>query len=110
MKDSTFVGSQFKVLLDIDSDGFNIDEDDWICVIKNGRRTIEADRNRNSVRHEDGKWFVLVDTDQLGSGQYEMVVDIDVPDTDFPSGLRHETYMINLIPVFPVFVPSFYKL
>ena len=102
MKDSTFTGSQFKVLLEIESDGFNIDEDDWTCVVRNGKRTITADKTTNSKRHDDGKWFVLVDTDQLGSGQYEMIVDIDVPDTDFEGSMRHERYKINLIPIFPV--------
>lgn len=101
MKDSSFVNSDLKVLLDIDSDGFNIDEDDWTCVVRNGKRTLTADKHTNSVRHDDGKWFILVYTSQLGSGQYEMIVDIDVPDTDFPTGLRHETYKINIIPILP---------
>lgn len=102
MEDNTFVGSKFKVALVIVSDGFNMDEDDWTCKVRNGVREVVRTKTQGCVRHQDGTWFVKIDTEELGSGRYELIVDIDVPDSDFFDGLRHETYKINLIPVYPV--------
>lgn len=101
MEDNTFTGSQFKVALQIVSDGFNMDEDDWTCKVRNGVREVLRTKTQGCIRHDDGTWFVKIDTAELGSGRYELIVDIDVPDSDF-NGMRHETYKINLIPVYPV--------
>lgn len=101
MEDNTFTGSQFKVALQIVSDGFNMDDDNWTCRVRNGVREVLRTKTHGCIRHDDGTWFVKIDTDELGSGRYELIVDIDVPDSDF-NGQRHETYKIDLIPVYPV--------
>lgn len=39
---------------------------------------------------DEDHYYVLVDTEELGAGQYMCVITVEVPDSDFPTGLRTE--------------------
>jgi hypothetical protein len=44
---------------------------------------------------EDGRYMVLIDTEELGIGIYMLRLDIQIPDTDFPDGFRKAVVKIN---------------
>lgn len=90
-----FVGTELKLAITITCEGFDMDVDDWSCTIKKSSKTIVCDKEHNTAHDNDG-WYLLVDSSQLGSGHYDLIVDIDVPDPDFPDLLRHETYKQEL--------------
>ena len=48
---------------------------------------------------DENQWYILVDTAILGSGTYNIVVDIDVPDNDFDDGFRHEVVKKELFKI-----------
>lgn len=100
MENSTYTGSKFKVLLEIDGE-LNLDNDNWFGYVHNGNRKMAVSKTKNTIRHDDGSWYVLVDTAILGSGRYELVIEGDIIDTDFDESVRHETYRTELIPVYP---------
>lgn len=100
IENSTYTGSKFKALLEIDGE-LNLDDDNWFGYVHNGNRKMAVSKTKNTKRHDDGSWYVLVDTAILGSGRYELVIEGDIIDTDFDGSVRHETYRTELIPVYP---------
>lgn len=97
-----YVGSELKLLLTIDADGFDIDNDDWTVTIRRGTNVKTFTKESNTVRDSEGAWYLLLDTKEMGPGLYVMITDVDIPDTDFPDGLRHETYKQELFKVYGV--------
>lgn len=93
-----YVGTELKVAINIQCEGFDMEDDDWTCTVKKGSKTIVCDKNHNSAW--DGEnWYLLLDTSVLGRGMYVLIVDIDVHDLDFADNLRHETYKQELFNV-----------
>lgn len=90
-----YVGTELKIAINIQCEGFSMDDNDWTCTVKRCNKSIVCDRNTNSA-YDGENWYLLVDTSILGKGMYVLIVDIDVPDTDFPDLLRHETYKQEL--------------
>ena len=93
-----FVGTELKIAFKVECDGFNMETDEWTVTVKKGSKSIVCDKTNNTAHDVDG-WYLLIDSTQLGSGRYDLIVDIDVPDVDFPDGLRHETYKQELFTV-----------
>lgn len=88
-----YIGTELKFALTITSSGFNMDSDPWIAVVTNGSNSIQYGRGKdNTVIDDNGQWYILVNTSELGSGQYYLIVEIDVPDDDFSDGYRHEVF------------------
>lgn len=85
-----YVGTELKFALTIESEGFSMDDDQWIAKVICGKNEVKCCKLNNSKRGDDGQWYILVDTSKLGSGQCYLVVEIDVPDFDFPDEYRHE--------------------
>lgn len=85
-----YVGTELKFALTIVSEGFDMDTDPWTATVSCGRKSIVCARSDNAVIGTDGQWYILIDTSELGSGTYNMTVEIDVPDPDFQDGYRHE--------------------
>jgi uncharacterized phage protein (predicted DNA packaging) len=48
-----------------------------------------------AVDEERREYAVLVDTTQLGVGVLRLVLTVQIPDTDYPSGLRRQVVNIN---------------
>ena len=100
-KERYYVGTELKIAIDIQCEGFDMNENDWTCTVKKGNKSVICTRTQNSAW--DGEnWYLLVDTSVLGKGTYVLVVDIDVPDLDFKDNLRHETYRQELFNVHDV--------
>ena len=93
-----YVGTELKIAIGIQCEGFDMQTDAWTATVKRGDKSIVCDRNTNSA-YDGENWYLLVDSSVLGKGMYVLVVDIDVPDTDFPDLLRHETYRQELFMV-----------
>lgn len=99
MTNEYFAGSELKFAFAIECEGFSMDNDPWSAVIRNGDKTIVCTSTENTVVDETGKWYLLVDTALLGTGNCTLVVEIDVPDSDFPDNYRHEVYKQNLLTI-----------
>ena len=95
METKYFVGTELKIAIEIVCEGFDMNVDDWYCTVKKSNKSVVCDKEHN-VAHDNDGWYLLVDSSILGSGRYDLVVDIDVPDSDYEDGLRHETYKQEL--------------
>ena len=86
-----FQGTELKYLLNIQSEGFNMLEDDFKVVIKvhNTSRFVEIPKGEMILTQED-KFLFTLDTSVLGTGDYYISVIAKVPDSDFDDGLRTE--------------------
>lgn len=83
-----YVGTELKVALTIECDGFDINTDNWTAEVRCGRNSKQYTREQNTVQM-DGTWVMLVGTKQLGAGLYWLVTEYDVPDSDYTDGVRH---------------------
>lgn len=83
-----YVGTELKVALTIECDGFSMDTDNWTAEVCCGRKHIDYSRTQNTV-NVDGTWIMLIDSTLLGAGLYWLVTEYDVPDSDCPDGVRH---------------------
>lgn len=86
------VPDDLKITLNINCEGFNQDTDPWSATfVRKDGKTYVCDKRNNTTVDENGQWYLLLRTRELGPGMYDLVVDVDVPDSDF-DGYRHEVY------------------
>lgn len=85
-----YIGTELKLAFTIECEGFDMTKDHWTAKVICGGNSIICDKTQNAFMDDNNQWFILVDTALLGSGFYNVVVDIDVPDNDFDDGFRHE--------------------
>lgn len=89
IEDEAFLGTEKKYLLEIESDGFDMERDDFEVDIKRGPKTIHLEKS-DLIKDTEGNFFITFDTAELGAGGASMTVTAHVPDTDFPDGIRDE--------------------
>ena len=83
-----FVGTELKFAITINCEGFSMTEDPWTVTVKNGTKSIECEK----VEDDNNQYYFLLDTATLGKGTYEVTVEIDVPDEDFPAEENEDTH------------------
>lgn len=85
-----YQGTELKFLLDIQSDGFSMVNDDFKVTIKNAtKKEVTIDKSEMIVTDED-KFLFTIDTALLGTGEYYITTTAYVPDEDFDDGFRTE--------------------
>lgn len=100
MEDKSYLGSEKKLAITINCQGFSMDTDPWKVTVVNGSKQIVCDSTHNAVHDEFNQWYLLIDTAQLGVGKPKAIIEIDVPDTDFEDdNYRHEVYVVPLKPI-----------
>lgn len=95
MAGSYYIGTDLKFRIDIQAEGFDMANDDFSIQLRSGNDLIEVPDD-NIVYDEDGNYFLLVNTSQLKAGPLQMIVTANVPDGDFPNGVRREVDRVNL--------------
>ena len=93
---SAWYGSGLKYAVTMTCEGFSMDTDDWEITVTRGPRRIVFTRE-NSVRDDQGQWYICIDTKALGPGELYITFDAAVPDSDFEDGVRHEIQRFRLI-------------
>lgn len=81
---SIWQGSDLKFLLEIVSEGFDIDNDNYTIVLKRGAKEIVI--NKSDIVVDNEEHFLCVTKEQLdvlGTGDIYIVTYAEVPDTDF---------------------------
>ena len=97
---SYYVGTQLKMQLDIEADGFNQDTDPWQVTLRCGANQVVCSKTDNTITgvvNDDAQWYLLIDTQSLGVGPVTMITEIMIPDGDFDSGFRKEIYKDELM-------------
>lgn len=72
-------------------DGFHLANVDFVIEVfsSNGGKKIAIPKTE-TLRVDDDNYLVMVDSKEVGSGDYYLTLWVDIPDTDFPSGIRKE--------------------
>ena len=92
--------TELKFSLDITSEGFSMDSDDFKVVIRSTKGRMEIGKSE-MILTEDGEYLFTVDTSVLGTGDYYAYIIAYVPDEDFDDGLRTEVTKQLLCTVMP---------
>lgn len=96
INDKIFIGTELKFKVDIEAEGFSMDNDDFNIVIQ--RRNVKKTFNKEDLVNDgEGNYYVCFDTAEFGVGTISAIVTAYVPDTDFPDGLRTEVYAMDLV-------------
>ena len=95
--DGAWVGTLLKYKIEITADGFDMADDDFEVEVRRGKMSVRI-RKEDMLQTEEG-FFLLVDTEALGPGRYEVVTRAFVPDGDVPDGIRLEVDKQTLIVV-----------
>lgn len=91
MEEIWFTGSDIKVKVELECEGFDMDLDEWsITVYLNGKKAHTYQKGE-CVRDEDGNWFCCISRNHLKKyGVLTLAGEGEVPDEDFSDGIRHE--------------------
>lgn len=49
-----------------------------------------------AIKVDDNTYILLLDSDKIGPGHYQLTFTANLPDADYPDGLRTEVQTINL--------------
>ena len=90
--DKSFQGSKVKYLVNFQSDGFDMDRDDFNITLRRGNvsRTFPKSELVREETAQGINYYLCFDNTEFGPGQLTMIVEAYVPDTDFPDGYRTE--------------------
>ena len=98
MVTNAFQYSDLKFLITINSEGFDIDRDDYRIVLKKGSKDyVKIDKSAIAV--DGSNHYLCVTKEQLaslGTGDVYMVVYAEVPDSDFEDSMRSEVFKMLL--------------
>ncbi len=100
--DGAYVGTKLKYKVEITAEGFSMDRDEFEVEIRRGKQSVVI-KKQDMLIHEpesgDMEYYIVVDTEALGSGKYEVITRAYVPDDDFEEGVRPEIDKQTLIVV-----------
>ena len=98
--ENILLGSDIKFKITIESEGFDINENDFsVELYKGGVGAIKTYTKEDLVKTDEGDWLMCVETNKLTVGSYYAVVWTHVPDDDFPDKERTE---VSKTPLFTV--------
>lgn len=101
IEEYTWKGTGLKYAVNMTCEGFDMDTDDWTITVTRGNQSKEFTPD-NSIQEvietptqgggvtTSTQWYICLDTDEFASGELYITFDACVPDSDFPSGIRHE--------------------
>lgn len=99
MADYICLGTEVKLLVNIEADGFSMDEDDFNIVLKRGNRELVF--QKADLYHDGEDYIIRFDSTDLGSGYVDAIVTAYVPDPAFEiegnDGYRTEVQKLEKI-------------
>ncbi len=96
-----YVGTRLKLAVVITCEGFSMDDDEWEVMVTRDTKSVVITKEEAFLGN-DGRWYVLVDTDALGVGMAWITSTAYVPDDDMEGGVRVAVLRRPLIRIAPV--------
>lgn len=87
--DSVILGTELKYAIELTSQGFSMEHDDFTVYIMKGRNIVK-EYAKSDLVVEDGTWLLCVDTTEIGLGSFDIAAKAEVPDDHFADGFRTE--------------------
>lgn len=90
------LGTEFKINVHVEPiDGLHMSDYDFTCrfyIYTN--RNVEISKSE-MIRVDDDNYIACIDSNKLGVGTIMMRIIVQIPDADFPDGLRTEIETIS---------------
>lgn len=100
--DKTFLGTELKYSLNINSPGFSMASDEFEAVVEGNGGNITFHKS-DFPTDASGNYYLCFNTRDFGAGPISVTITAHVPDAHFPDGFRDEVVKIsNLITVLEV--------
>lgn len=97
MEEIWFSGSDIKVKVELVCEGFDMDLNEWSVTAYLDGKKAHTYAKVDCVRNGDGDWYCCISRSHLKkSGMVTLVATAEVPDTDFPDGIRHEVDKVTI--------------
>lgn len=102
MADQFYMGTDLKVLVEMEAPGFSMADDDWEVSLKSGSKVLVTFTKDQCAVDEDGKYYICVRSDVLRRGSIDIVFHAHVPDDDWDDGIRNETDKQNFAKILKI--------
>lgn len=100
--DKTFLGTELKYLLKINSPGFSMATDEFEATVEGNGGGMTFHKS-DFPTDASGNYYLCFNTRDFGAGPISVTITAHVPDVDFPDNFRDEvTKISNLITVLEV--------
>lgn len=97
MEEIWFSGSDIKVKVELVCEGFDMDLNEWSVTVYHGGKKAHTYAKADCARDYDGGWYCFISRSHLKkNGVLTLVATAEVPDTDFPDGIRHEVDKVQI--------------
>jgi hypothetical protein len=96
--ESIIVGTEVKFAVNIEAQGFSMDDDDFTLYIMRGRNIVK-EYSKSDLIVEDDTYLLCVDTEETGVGSFDLAVNAQVPDGHFQDSYRTEIERVPLMTV-----------
>lgn len=93
-----YLGSEKKFSVEISAQGFDMDEDDFTLLIMKGHNAVKEVRKSELVV-DNGTYLLCIDTNEIGTGNFDLAVVAEVPDSHFGDTKRTEIERVSLLTV-----------
>lgn len=88
-----YFGQTPKYLLEITAGDLDMQDYDFTVRLQRGTNAIVIPKSQMIV--DNGAFYIAFDTKELGVGTVRAIVIAEIPDTDYPSGVRTEIDVIE---------------
>lgn len=97
MIQDVFYGGDFKVNVHFDPvDGYGMDNTDFTCAFRaSGSREMKLSKE-DMIRVDGENYVACLCSRDLSRGPLTLRLEVLIPDTDFPAGVRREVEVINV--------------
>lgn len=95
-----YKGTELKYLVNIQSPGFSMDDDNFEIVVKRG--VVSRVFKKEDLSHRDDSYYLCFDSEEFGVGDAVAVAKAFVPDEDFADGFRTEVYKVQLVRILDI--------
>ena len=96
--EAIIVGTEVKFAVNIEAQGFSMDDNDFTLYIMKGRNIVKEYQKADMVV-EDDTYLLCIDTNEIGIGTFDLAVNAQVPDGHFPDIYRTEIERVPLMTV-----------
>ena len=88
-----YFGQTPKYHLEITAGDLEMQDYDFTVRLQRGSNSIVIPKSM--MIQDNGDWYLTFDTKELGVGTVRAIVIAEIPDTDYPSGVRTEIDVIE---------------
>lgn len=94
MEAKTYKGTKLKFLVELESEGFDIERDDFNIEVVRGSTSQVI--QKADMPHDEEGYYLCFDTADFATGVINVIITAYVPDTDFADGFRTEKLKVEL--------------